>query len=130
MVTLSITTAGLANPVIAQMIANSNLQHTNSFTLNIGSVTKMPIPSPSKTAGGAPNPSRNGLTYEVQLYPDESFEIDDSIFQGIVQNFYNGGDVGFVTRLIDLVNRGIVQVLQDGAGTPLTAKQILAYTAP
>lgn len=121
MVNISLTAYSLANhPVISKA-------PSNAFFVELGPITHVLVTRPRGNSSA--DPLRNGNPFQIQLRPYESFSLEDSIFEALVDNAKNGGDVSFINKLMQLVNLNVVQVTQDN-GTPLTSKQILAYTAP
>jgi len=122
MVNISITQSEIdSNPLIKNNPA--------AYVLNIGSITKVIIPSAARSNISPADPVRDGGQFFIALRPYETFPIEDAVFQALVNNAVNGGEPSFLSQLVYFVNHGIVQVQQDN-GSPLTAKQILSYTAP
>lgn len=100
----------------------------NHFILSLGNDKTM-VPSISRSLATPEMAIRNGSPFQINLQPGCDFSIDDVIFENIVKNASGGGSSEFLNRLLHYVNTSVVQVSQDSAA-PLTAKQILAYTAP
>ena len=99
----------------------------NAFALQLGPVSNVLIPRPGSISPG--DPLRNGSAFQIDLRLGETFELEDVIFEILVDNAKAGGDVSFLNRLLQYVNSNILQVQQDNQA-PLTSEQILAYTAP
>lgn len=122
MVNISITASEISNNPLIQ-------QSPSSYVLNLGSITKVILPSAVRSNKSPADPTRDGGQFFIALRPHETFPIENEIFEALVNNAINGGESSFLSQLIYFVNRGILQVQQDD-GTPLTAKQIMAYSAP
>jgi hypothetical protein len=121
-VNISFTANAIANdPVISVAPANS-------FFLQIGSISKTLIPRPSYNSAG--DPLRNGNNFQINLRIGESISIEDGVFQAAVSNGVNGGDISFLSQLVQLVDQDILQVNQDDTTPGMTSAQILSYTAP
>jgi hypothetical protein len=111
-----------SNPVAAA--------NPNSFLIQLGPVENIIVPSVDNAATSDINSAmRNGTPYFVNLRPSEAFSIDSALFQLLVQNATGGGGSSFIGKICYLINRGVIQVLND-SNTPMTAKQVLSYTAP
>ena len=122
MVNISITANEIAtNPLI--------LQDSNSYVLNLGSISKTILPSAARSNVSPADPVRDGGQFFLALRPYESFPVENELFEVLVNNAVNGGESSFLSQLICLVNRNIIEVKQDN-GAALTSKQILTYTAP
>jgi hypothetical protein len=120
-VNISFTPTALAShPVISTAPANA-------FALQLGPISNVLIPRPINASSA--DPIRNGSAFQINLRPGETFLIEDADFEVLVSNARNGGDVSFLTRLLDLIYENVLQVQQDN-GAPLTPKQVLNYTAP
>jgi len=50
-------------------------------------------------------------------------------FQNLVSSAQNGGSTAFITAILYLVRKAVIQVRQDG-GPSMTPKQIITYVAP
>ena len=86
------------------------------------------VPSTSRSLVTPEEAIRNGSPFQINLSPGCDFGIDDVIFENIVKNASGGGNSEFLNRILHYVNNNVITVSQGV--TPLTAKQILAYTAP
>lgn len=100
-----------------------------AFSLHLGD-DDYPIPSVSRNLSNIADAIRNGSPTQINLRPGHSFLIENEIFEMLVKSAGGGGDTNLVNRLIYFINRGVVEVLQNGTGTALTAKQVINYTAP
>lgn len=109
-----------SNPTIAA--------NPNAFILHLGD-DDFAIPSSSRNLGSIDSAVRTGSPYQINLKPYEEFGIDDTVFESLVDSAKQGGDTSFINRILHFVNVGVLEVRQDG-GSPLTSKQVLAYTAP
>lgn len=122
MVNISITASEIAsNPLIQQS--------PSSYVLNLGTITKVIIPSSVRAKSNSADPVRDGGQFFISLRPHETFPVENEVFQALVNNAVNGGEGSFLSQLLYFVNRGVIEIRQDN-GSPLTAKQILSYTAP
>ena len=121
MINISLTSSFVSGTPIIQ----ADPRH---FLLQLGPITNTIIPSSSKVNPPS-DPQRDGGTFQINLRPDETFSFENEVFQSLVENATQGGDTSFLTRILYLIDKGVIQITQDG-GPPLTAKAILAYTAP
>jgi hypothetical protein len=87
------------------------------------------VPSVSRSMATIADSIRNGSPFQINLIPNEDFQIDDTIFENLVKNSAGGGNTELLNRLLHYINQGVIEVHQDG-GVALTAKQVLTYTAP
>ena len=102
----------------------------NSFTIQIGEQGFEYMADSNQIMPNDPtSPGTQGGPSLVILRPYESFDIGDVEFQNLVLSAQNGGSTDFITNILYLVRRAVIEVQQDG-GTPLTPKQIINYTAP
>lgn len=108
-----------SNPAIAANPA--------AFILHLGD-DDYPVPSISRDLSNIDEAVRNGSPTQINLRPGHVFEIEDEIFETLVKSAEGGGDTNLISRLVYFINRGVVEVLQDGSGTPLTAKQVIKYS--
>ena len=97
----------------------------NSFSLQLGPITNALIPRP---VSSSVDPMRNGSSFQINLRPHESFALEDVVFEILVDNAKNGGDVSFLNRLIQYVQSNILIVQQDN-GAILSAGEILNYSS-
>lgn len=90
------------------------------------------IPSSSRNSSTSLGAIRNGSPFQINLSPGCDFEIDNTIFQNLVNNATGGGNTELINRILHYVNKDVIEVVtvESGTSTVLTAKQILAYTAP
>ncbi len=122
MINISITASEISRNSLIQ-------QDPSSYVLNLGTITKVILPSAARANSNPADPVRDGGQFFISLRPYETFPIENEVFQALVNNAVNGGEGSFLSQLIYFVNRGVVEVRQDN-GSPLTSKQILSYTAP
>ena len=119
MINIYFTTYALTlHPVISKAL-------TGAFTLQLGPITNVLVPRPVPSSS---DPLRNGSAFQINLRPGESFSLEDVVFEILVENAKNGGNVSFLNRLIQYVQSNILIVQQDD-GTILTAEEILHYSA-
>jgi hypothetical protein len=105
-------------------------QNPNAFILIIGN-DKSIVPSVERNLSTVADAVRNGSPFQINLVPYEDFQIDDTIFQNLIQNSSGGGNTELLNRLLHYVTVGVIVVYQDNnIGSPLSPKQILGYTAP
>lgn len=93
------------------------LAQPKAFVLNIAAEGVL-IPKVNHVAG----------VYQLQLRKDETVQIEDAVFQNLVNTSRGGGlSSNFLNQLLSLVARGVVEVRQNAS--LLTPVQILAFTA-
>ena len=109
-----------SNPVI--------VASPGAFIFSIG-CDKYNIPSQSRSLTNITSAIRNGSPLQINLIPGGDFGIENEGFQSLVNSAAGGGSTELLNRILYYVGIGTLEVRQD-AGSPLTAKQILTYTAP
>jgi hypothetical protein len=113
--------------VFSNPVAQNN---PNRFVLQLGPIEDIIVPSTLNAATSDINEAmRNGSPYFINLRPSEAFPIDSGIFQLLVNNARGGGGSSFIAKLIYLVNRDVIQVLND-SNVAMTPDEILNYTSP
>lgn len=96
-----------------------------AFTLELGGGFTPPA---DMVRNGDPLRLGSGWTPNVRV--GETLSFDDALFQSIVTNYTAGGSsTTFLARVLFYVSQGTLEVRQD-AGSPMTTKEIVTYTAP
>lgn len=96
-----------------------------SYALQLGDAFML---SPSRTMSDG-NPLRNGGSFQVNLRFDESFQLEDAVFAGLVNNYKNGGGGDFLSRVLHLMDLAPVPILTlDDDGTPMSSADVLNFT--
>lgn len=97
-----------------------------AFTLQLGGGYTPAVNIVNKNKGDT---LTNGSAWTPGIRVGETLTFDNEVFQSIVANFTGGSGTGtFLPRVLYYMGRGVLQVDQDGV--PLTAKDVVNYTAP
>ena len=117
-----------ANPQLIGTVTNP--KHF-CIQLAVSNVSTYVFYSPSSdiSASDPTSPARRGGPAMLPLYPYETVSIENEVFYALVQSAITGGSTAFVSNLLRLVGKGVIDIAQDG-GAPFTEKQIIEYTAP
>lgn len=112
--------------VDAQKLINPSF-NTNTFTIQLGepgfeyfSISNAIHPNDPTS------PMQQGGPSMVILRPYEEFDIGDEEFANLVSSAKNGGSTDFITGILYLVRKGVIQVNHNGV--VLTPSQILNFT--